>query len=140
MEQRVSALTLGVNDLDRATQFYETLGFTPHEPRNPVITFFQMNGFILGLYGRQDLADEAAKGKAGTGFGNIALAYNTRSKDEVDAVLAAAVEAGGSLEQEAHDTFWGGYAGYFADPDGHRWEVAWNDQWPISDEGFVTLT
>lgn len=139
MEQRISVVTLGVQDVEEATKFYEKLGFQRHMSSNPMISFFQMNGFVFGLYGRQALADEAAEGKAGTGFGNIALAYNTRTKEEVDAVLAAAVAAGGSLAQAAHDTFWGGYGGYFADPDGHRWEVAWNDSWPISAEGHVSL-
>ena len=139
MEQRISCLTLGVDDIPRATKFYEDMGFSRHPSSNPMISFFQMNGLVFGLFGRKALADEAAKGAQGTGFGNIALAYNTRSKDEVEEVLSAAVEAGGTLEQEAHDTFWGGYAGYFADPDGHRWEVAWNDGWPISEEGYVSL-
>lgn len=139
MEQRMSCITLGVSDLSKATAFYQTLGFTPHANSNKMITFIQMNGFIFGLFGRKALAAEAAQGNEGKGFGNFAMAYNTRSKDEVDAFLAAAVAAGGTIEQEAHDTFWGGYAGYFADPDGHRWEVAWNEGWPIDDAGNVTI-
>jgi hypothetical protein len=139
MEQRVSCITLGVTDLPKATSFYETLGFRRHANSNKMITFIQMNGFVFGLFGSKALAAEAAKGEEGQGFGNFALAYNTRSKEEVDTFLAAAKDAGGSIEQEAHDTFWGGYAGYFADLDGHRWEVAWNDQWPIDDKGNVTL-
>lgn len=139
MEQRVSCITLGVSDIPRATKFYSDMGFEPHGSSNKMISFFQMNGLVFGLFGRQDLADEAARGKQGQGFGNMAMAYNTRSKDEVEATLAAAKAAGGTIEQEAHDTFWGGYAGYFADPDGHRWEVAWNDQWPIDNDGNVSL-
>jgi predicted lactoylglutathione lyase len=139
MEQRVSAVTLGVEDIPRATKFYEDLGFKRHPSSNKMISFFQMNGFVFGLFGRQDLANEAAKGNQGIGFGNFALAYNTRSKDEVEPFLRTAEAAGGTIEQAAHDTFWGGYAGYFADPDGHRWEVAWNDSWPISEEGNVSI-
>jgi uncharacterized protein len=139
MEQRVSCVTLGVFDISRATKFYIDMGFEPHTSSNKMISFFQMNGLVFGLFGRQDLADEAAKGKQGQGFGNMAMAYNTRSKEEVEATLAAAKAAGGTIEQEAHDTFWGGYAGYFADLDGHRWEVAWNDQWPIDPDGNVSL-
>lgn len=139
MEQRISCVTLGVEDVAAATAFYTTLGFQPHANSNPAISFFQMNGFVFGLFGAGPLADEAAGGKRGTGFGNFALAYNTRSKEEVDMFLAAAKDAGASIEQEAHDTFWGGYAGYFADLDGHRWEVAWNDSWPIDDAGHVSL-
>lgn len=139
MEQRVSCITLGVTDIPKATKFYEDMGFARHASSNKMISFFQMNGLVFGLFGREALADEAAKGAQGSGFGNIALAYNTRSKEEVEATLRAAVEAGATVEQEAHDTFWGGYAGYFADPDGHRWEVAWNEGWPISDEGYVSL-
>lgn len=139
MEQRISVITLGVKDLVLATDFYRTMGFEPHGSSSEMISFFQMNGLVFGLFGREDLADEAAGGKMGKGFGNFALAYNTRSKDEVDAVLAAAEVAGASIEQKAHDTFWGGYAGYFSDPDGHRWEVAFNDQWPINVAGHVSL-
>lgn len=140
MEQRISCITLGVKNVQEATAFYSALGFTPHPSSNKMITFIQMNGFVFGLFGRDDLAAEAANGRIGSGFGNFALAYNTRSKDEVELILGIAKAAGASIEQEAHDTFWGGYAGYFADPDGHRWEVAWNDQWPISKDGRVSLT
>ena len=139
MEQRISCITFGVADLARATKFYQDMGFTPHASSNKMISFFQMNGLIFGLFGAEALAAEAAKGARGQGFDNMALAYNTRSKEEVVDTLSAAVAAGGTIEQEAHDTFWGGWAGYFADPDGHCWEVAWNDQWPISAEGYVSL-
>ncbi len=141
MEQRLSALTLGVEDLARARQFYEAgLGLTAHESSNGTIVFFQMNGFVLGLFGADALAEEAAQGKRSSGFGGIALAYNAKSKEDVDALLNTAVKAGATLVKPAEDAFWGGYSGYFADPDGHRWEIAWNPHWPIDDQGNTSLS
>jgi hypothetical protein len=94
---------------------------------------------VLALWGRDALAADAQIPGAGSGFPGIALAYNTRAKAEVDAVLAEAEAAGGRIVKPAKDTFWGGYAGYFADPDGHLWEVAWNPDWPLADDGSVRL-
>ena len=138
MEPRVSVVTLGVVDLARARRFYETMGF--RASGNPEgVVFFQAGGMVLALYGWQDLALDAQVPGEGSGFRGIALAYNTRAREEVAAVLAAAEAAGGRIVKPAQNTFWGGHAGYFADPDGHLWEVAWNPFWTLADDGTVRL-
>lgn len=137
MEQRVSLVTLGVADLDRAVAFYEALGWQRGN-RDEGVAFFQIPGGVFALWSRQALAEEARLPDSG-GFGGIALAYNTRSKAEVDAVLAEAEAAGARILRPAADTAWGGYSGYFADPDDHPWEVAWNPAWPIAEDGSLKL-
>lgn len=140
MDQRLSLITLGVSDVEAAAAFYrDGLGWTSGGGQEGVIAFFQLNGFIFGLFGAQALADEAAGGAQGSGFGGIALAYNAPSKEAVDALLAEAVKAGGTLVKPAEEVFWGGYSGYFADPDGHRWEVAFNPGWEITSDGRTLL-
>lgn len=138
MEQRLSMVTLGVADLDRSRRFYEALGWRRHGDQ-PEVVFFQAGGMVLGLYGREALAKDADVAATGGGFSGIALAYNTRAKADVDAVLAEAKAAGATLQKPAQEAFWGGYTGYFADPDGHLWEVAWNPYWTIADDGSVKL-
>lgn len=139
MEQRLSVVTLGVADLERSRRFYEDgLGWR-RTGAHPEVVFFQAGGLVIGLFGRDDLAKDASLTPEGEGFRALALGYNSRSKDEVDAVMAEAEAAGASVSKPAQDTFWGGYAGYFADPDGHLWEVAWNPEWPIADDGSVRL-
>ncbi len=101
--------------------------------------FFQLNGFALALYGRAALAEDATIPDTGPGFGAITLAYNVRERDEVDIVLAAAQAAGGRLLKPARQASWGGYSGYFADPDGHPWEIAWNPGFSILPDGTVVL-
>jgi predicted lactoylglutathione lyase len=127
-----------VADLGRAHRFYEALGWKRGNTDEGVV-FFQMPGAVLALWSRASLAEEAGLVDGG-GFGGIALAYNARTKSEVDAVLAEAKAAGARILKPAADTFWGGYSGYFADPDGHPWEVAWNPGWSIDAEGRVSLT
>ena len=140
MEQRLSMVTLGVVDLARARRFYEAgLGWTPSGASCDQVAFFQVGGVVLGLYPREALAEDAKVAPDGSGFGGIALAYNGRTRDEVDRVLAKAEAAGATILKPAQDVFWGGYSGYFADPDGHPWEVAWNPDWPIDDDGMVRL-
>jgi catechol 2,3-dioxygenase-like lactoylglutathione lyase family enzyme len=138
MEQRLSLVTLGVRDLERARRFYEALGWKRGNKHAEVV-FFQLNGVVLALWSRESLAADAGLSSAGNGFAGIALAYNARSREDADAVLAEAGSAGGKVVKPAKDTFWGGYSGYFADPDGHLWEVAWNPEWELTAEGNVKL-
>lgn len=137
MEQRLSLVTLGVRDLHRAKAFYEGLGWQGQEVQQTV--FFQAGGLAVVLWGRTDLAADCAVEDTGADFGGIALAHNVRSRDEVDTVLAQAEAAGGRVTRPAADTFYGGYAGVFADPDGHPWEVAWNPGFPLADDGTLTV-
>ncbi len=142
MEPRISLITLGVADIARATAFYGRLGWTPAPPSNEHVTFFQAGGMILGLYGRKALADDAGLPLDAAPEGNsirVSLAYNTRTRDEVDAVLEDASAAGAEIVKPAEEAFWGGYSGYFADPDGHLWEVAWNPHFPIAEDGSIRL-
>jgi len=138
MEQRLSLVTLGVADLDRSRRFYEALGWRRHGA-HPEVVFFQAGGMVLGLWSRQALAADAHLSPEGSGFAGIALAYNTRTREEVDRVLDEAKAAGATIPKPAEDAFWGGYTGYFADPDGHLWEVAWNPDWTIGEDGSVKL-
>ena len=139
MEQRLSLVTLGVTDVGRARRFYEDgLGWRRGNDHEEVV-FFQLGGMVLALWGREALAQDARLPGAGTGFGGIALAYNTRSREEVDAVLKEAEAAGARIPKPAENTVWGGYSGYFADPDGHLWEVAWNPGWTLAADGSISL-
>jgi len=133
-------ITLGVADMAKSRAFYENFGWHPDSQSNSDVTFFQAGGMILGLYGRAALAADAGVTDSTPGFSGIALAYNGRDKAEVDIVLAEAVAAGGTLVKAAEDVFWGGYSGYFADPDGHLWEVACNPSFPIASDGTITLS
>ncbi len=138
MEQRVSLITLGTSDLERARRFYEALGWkTGAEPGADVV-FFQTGGMVVALWGRAALAADSAVPDSG-GFGGIGLAYNVRSPAEVDATLAEASAAGATITRAAAKTFWGGYSGVFVDPDGHPWEIAHNPRWTLADDGSVTL-
>ncbi len=139
MEQRLSLITLGVADLKRAREFYEDgLGWTRGSAQDEV-AFYQAGGMIVALWARKDLAADAKMSPDGSGFRGVALAYNARSRAEVDAVLAEAARAGAAIPKVAEETPWGGYAGYFTDPDGHLWEVAHNPFWTIDADGSVTL-
>lgn len=136
MEQRLSCVTLGVADLDRSRQFYEALGW-----RGTVlddVVFFQAAGLVVALWGRSQLAEDSCV-QDGGGWGGVTLAHNTRSRAEVDAVMAQAQAAGGRVGRRPAETFWGGYSGVFLDPDGHPWEVAHNPGWPITDDGATLL-
>lgn len=127
MEPRVSLITLGVADLARARAFYgEGLGFPLQAPSNEQIAFFGLNGLWLALYPREALADDALTTAQGSGFRGFTLAHNVRTRAEVVTVLAQAEKAGGKIVKPAQETFWGGFSGYFADPDGFLWEVAHN--------------
>jgi catechol 2,3-dioxygenase-like lactoylglutathione lyase family enzyme len=140
MEQRLSLVTLGVADLDRARAFYEGgLGFA-RDNTDDGIACYQLPGLILALWGRADLAADAGLSDTPQGFGGFTLAHNVRSPAEVDAVLAQAAAAGARITKPASATDWGGYSGYFTDPDGHPWEIAHNPQWVIHDDGRTTLS
>ena len=138
MEQRLSVVTLGVADLARSQRFYDELGWKRGN-RHPEVAFYQLNGIVLSLFSRERLAEDAQVSAEGGGFSGIVLAYNARSRDEVDATLAEAEAAGAKILKPAQDVFWGGYSGYFADPDGHLWEVAWNPEWELTAGGDVKL-
>ncbi len=139
MDQRLSVVTLGVADLGRSRRFYEEgLGWTRGNHHEEVV-FFQLHGAVLALFSRDSLAADAGLPAAGSGFSGVTLAYNARSREDVDAVLAQAERAGARIVKTARDVFWGGYSGYFADPDGHLWEVAWNPHWTLTPEGGVEL-
>jgi|ERR1700722_5000828 len=139
MEQRISIVTLGVADLKRSREFYERLGWRRSMANTDGIVFFQAGGMALALYPRQELAKDANVAADGQGFGRVALAYNGRNRAEVDSVLDEAVAAGASLLKPAQDAFWGGYSGYFSDPDGFLWEVAWNPFFPIAEDGSIRI-
>jgi hypothetical protein len=126
MKPRISMITLGVRDLAVAVDFYERGLGLPRMESPPEVAFFTLDGSWLGLYGRDDLAADAAVPPEGSGFAGVTLAHNVASEAEVEALLAEAVAAGATLVKPGQPTAWGGYAGYFADPDGHLWEVAHN--------------
>jgi predicted lactoylglutathione lyase len=139
MERRVSVITLGTRDLRRARAFYEALGWTTNAAAGDDVVFFQARGLIVALWGRDELAADSGVEDLG-GWGGITLAHNVRSPVEVDALMVEALEAGGTIKRPAAATFWGGYSGVFADPDGHPWEVAHNPRWTLGADGGVTLS
>lgn len=137
--QRVTLITLGVADLAASRAFYARLGWVESGESQPSVAFFQMNGLALGLFGLADLA--ADQGRAGVvlGTGAITLAQNFATEAEVDAAFSAALAAGGTALKAPEKVFWGGYSGYWADPDGHVWEVAMNPFWPLQPDGSLRL-
>ena len=139
MEQRVSIITLGVADLDRSREFYERLGWRRSMAKAEGVVFFQAGGMGLALFPRHELAKDASIADDGHGFCGISLAYNARDRQEVDAVLAEAQAAGARLLKAAQEAFWGGYSGYFADPDGFPWEVAWNPFFRLEEDGSIRI-
>jgi hypothetical protein len=139
VEQRISIITLGVADLDHSRQFYERLGWRRSMPDSKGVVFFQAGGMIFSLYPRTDLATDAQIPPAREGFAAFSIAYNARTRGEVDSVLAQALATGAKLLRPAQVAFWGGYSGYFADPDGFVWEVAWNPSFTIDEDGSIHL-
>jgi catechol 2,3-dioxygenase-like lactoylglutathione lyase family enzyme len=139
VKPRISLLTLAVDDLERALRFYRdglglpTKGIVGADIEHGAVVFFELEGGLrLALFPRASLARDAGLPlAAGADPARLSLAHNVASKAEVDAVMAQAAAAGGALVKPAQATFWGGYAGYFQDPDGHLWEVAWNPAWPV---------
>ncbi|SRR5258708_2532627 len=139
MEQRVSLITLGVADLELSRRFYERLGWKASSAGDGNVAFYQLPGMALALWSRASLAADAGVADAGPGFGGVALAYNVRTRDEVATILTEAEAAGGRILKPAAPAFWGGQTGYFADPDGHLWEVAWNPQFALGPDGSLKL-
>ena len=137
---RLSLVTLGVADLPRAIAFYEALGLERRVRQAEGVAFFDAGGAVLSLYPRHELAADAGvlPGRPGQ-FGGLALACNRASRAEVDATLIRAVAAGGRALRPAQATFWGGYSGYVADPDGHAWEIAHNPGFGLDAEGRIVL-
>lgn len=142
MQQAVHFITLGVSDLARSRAFYEQgLGWTPSKRGSSAgVVFFQLNGgLVLALFSKEELAKNAGISAAGSGFSGFSLAHNVAEQDHVAQVLAHAQQAGATIVKPAQDTFWGGHAGYFADPDGYLWEVAWNPHFELTDDGKMIL-
>lgn len=141
MEPRISLVTLGVTDLERAVRFYrDGLGWPMSSASvEGDVAFFQVGGAVLALWHRHLLAEDARLPAEGSGFRGIALAQNVRGREEVDTVLAEAVAAGAMLLKPGTPADWGGYSGYFADPEGYPWEIAWNPGFSLAADGSVTL-
>ena len=137
--QRVTLITLGVADLARSRAFYAALGWVESGQSQETIAFYQMHGAVLGLFGLADLAADQGRKGARLGTGAMTLAQNFSSEAEVDGAYAAALAAGAKGLKPPEKVFWGGYSGYWADPDGHVWEVAMNPFWPLAADGSLTL-
>ena len=140
MKPRVNFVTLGVIDMVAMRAFYERLGLVASRASNPNVTFFDANGIVLALFGYHDLAEDAGV-VAGPipSFRGTGVAWNGTSEEDVDRIMAHAKSAGATLVKKAVKVFWGGYSGYFADPEGHLWEVAYNPFMPIDAEGHIQL-
>ena len=138
MQQRVSLVTLGVADVQRARAFYEALGWRAAPVEADDVVFFQAGGMVVALWDRAALATDSGVEDTG-GFGGIGLAHNVGSPEAVDAVLEEARTAGAAVTRPGEPTFWGGYSGAFADPDGHPWEVAHNPFWILEGDGSVRI-
>ena len=140
MRQKLSLVTLGVKDFQRSVDFYRNgLGWKTSSASGDDVAFFPMGGIVLALYPREKLAEDATVDARGSGFSGIALAYNAKSETEVDEVLQTVERIGGKIVKSAQKVFWGGYSGYFADPDGYLWEVAWNPFWAFDDHDNLVL-
>ncbi len=140
MTPRLNLVTLGVADIAASRSFYQRLGFVASPAGNDDVAFFDANGIVLGLFGHDALARDAGLPPAPPpAFRGVSLAWNARDEAEADAIIAHAVACGASLVKAPHKVFWGGYSGYFADPDGHLWEVAFNPFFPLSREGRIEL-
>ncbi|WP_406735731.1 VOC family protein [Thioclava sp. GXIMD4215] len=136
--QRVTLITLGVADLAASCAFYARLGWVPAAQQEGV-AFYQMHGQGLALFGRDDLAKDQGREGASLGTGAVTLAQNFDTEAEVDAAFAAALAAGATALKHPEKVFWGGYSGYWADPDGHVWEIAMNPFWPLEADGSLRL-
>jgi uncharacterized protein len=138
MKQSIALITLGVADIGRASAFYGALGWSPALEVEETV-FFQANGVVLVLWGRDKLADDMGIADGGEGWGGIALAHNVGSREQVEAIIERAREAGATVTRQPADTFYGGYAAGFRDPDGHAWEIAHNPGFPLLPDGSVVI-
>jgi catechol 2,3-dioxygenase-like lactoylglutathione lyase family enzyme len=139
LDPRISLVTLGVDDVARATEFYEKLGWKKSPASQDSVTFIQLKGTVLGLFSREALAHDAQVENTPKGFSGVTLAHNVASERGVDAVFKFALSCGATEIKKPEKVFWGGYSGYFADPDGHLWEIAYNPFFPLNAEGHVVL-
>lgn len=139
LPSRVNLITLGVSDVATSTEFYERLGWTKSTASNEQVTFFHSNGTVLALFGLAALADDAQLDLVKDGFGGVTLAQNFDSEQEVDVAFTHAMACGAKSLKQPQKVFWGGYSGYFADPDGHVWELAHNPFMPLNAECHMTL-
>lgn len=139
LDRRISLITLGVADVARSTAFYEKLGFRHSSASQDSVTFIQLKGTVLALFERAALAQDAGVENTPPGFSGVTLAHNVSSPTGVDAVIKFAVSCGATLVKKPEKVFWGGYSGYFADPDGHLWEVAHNPFFPMDEHGHIVL-
>lgn len=139
MEQRLSLVTLGVADLARAKSFYENVVGWRAAPSPPEVAFFDLNGVVFSLFPNSELAKDYGGELSDAGFQGFALAHNLRSEAEVDTLFEQLKQRGAKIVKEPQKAFWGGYSGYFEDPDGHKWEVAYNPFWTILDDGRVSM-
>ncbi|MBZ0164067.1 MAG: VOC family protein [Notoacmeibacter sp.] len=135
----ITMVTLGVADVAASTVFYEKLGFARSSASNEQVTFFRMNGAVLGLFGRADLARDAGVENSMPGFSGVSLAHNLPSEAAVDEAYAHALACGAKPVKAPEKVFWGGYSCYFADPDGHLWEMAFNPYMPVDGNGHMAL-
>lgn len=138
LEPRISIVTLGVDDMQRARGFYERLGWQAASSSNENVTFFNMAGVVFGLYGREALAQDARVEYSTAALAGVSLAHNCESEARVDEVMAVAEAAGAEVIKPPEKVFWGGYSGYFSDPDGHLWEVAHNPFFPLDEDGRIS--
>ena len=139
MPPHISLITLGVADVAKATTFYERLGLTKSKESQESVSFFQAGPVVLALWGRDAQRNDAEAAAVWTGNGGIVVAQNVTSEDAVDVMMARAEASGGRVLKPAAKTFWGGYNGYFADPDGHVWEVAFNPFWELDEDSRIKL-
>jgi predicted lactoylglutathione lyase len=140
MTPRINLVTLGVADISRSRAFYERLGLKASTASNEHVAFFDANGIVLGIFKHDALAADAhVEAAPAPTFRGVSLAWNAESESTVDAIVARAVEVGAELVKQPQKVFWGGYSGYFSDPDGHLWEVAYNPFFPINGRGQVEL-
>lgn len=139
MESRINLVTLGVSNIKIARAFYEKMGWKASSASNENIIFLHGRGFALALFGWHELAKDAGVKSTEGGFRGVTLAQNVHAKEEVALLLKEAEAAGGKIMKPAQDVFWGGHSGYFADPDDHLWEVAWNPFFKLNDRGEMEL-